>query len=218
MADKVRAAEPGVPQDDWTVPDTGTHHLVDEHTPVRSAVPLTAGDIAKLEVEAVVRQRERVKETAQNVAAVRTTTEQTNVGVETLRTETKGHIDRIEGQVAKVDGKVDKVDAKVEKALDKVDTLGEHVMSLVGSQGLLTGQVGELVKAIDSTRTRNDTTFVSDTQIHTVGKVIDLKDDADAKKQARGLKYTVLKKAAIVVVPVLATAAIALVTHLIEHC
>lgn len=198
--------------EDWSVPDTGTHQLIDEDgdTPVNMQA-LTPGEVAKLTVEADVRQRARVKSTAQDVAAVRETTEATNIGVTTLRMETNHRFDHFEKKFEATDLKVTTVDSKV-------DVLGGHVLSLVKEVGPLTGQVGELVKAIDRSRQRDDVDFEIKAHVGKVKEITEIKDQGDAKKQKRALFYATWKQAIHVLLAVVSAGAIVLVTHYAEHC
>jgi hypothetical protein len=201
---KARAATAApVKERDWV--DTGAHDLIeeDEHTPVAVAIP-TLGDIAKLEVEATQRVRARVKETNTDVKAVARTATLTNMTVDTLRTENNQRFDKVETSIAHVDS--------------KVDILGGHVMTLVGSQGKLTGQVGELVKRIDRDNTREDIDFEVKAHVGKAEAIAEVKDKGAEKQQKRELFYATWKKTIQVVLAILGAGATVLITHFVEHC
>jgi hypothetical protein len=105
----------------------------------------------------------RVKETHIDAA-------EANSGIQTLRLETRAHVERIDG---------------------KVDALNDHVLVLVGSTGRMEGQLGELVKAVDDQRGRQHVTFSAQVDVDRETSVAEIKDGADVKIKRRELRYKV---------------------------
>lgn len=164
-SDRDRAATPiggvrvrSISTGDFAAEDTGTS----ERTLPEDA---TAIDEASAH-----RMQRRVKET--NIAAA-----EANSGIQTLRMETRAHVERIDGRVTGVEV--------------KVDALSDHVIGLVGATGRMEGQLGELVKVVDDQRGRQHVTFSAQVDVDREATVAEIKDGADVKIKRRELRYKI---------------------------
>ncbi len=144
--------------------DTGTHDLVE----------LDAGDT---DADSAHRMQRRVKET--NIAAAKA-----NSGIQTLRLETTAHVHRI-------DARFNSIDTTVGGLTTKVDTLADHVGKTAAGVARMEGQLGEIVKSVDSQRERQHVTFTAQVDVDREGKVADIKDTADVKLKRRELRYKI---------------------------